>query len=148
MELLIWGLVFIVSLALLTKSSDWLLDSSEKIGLAAGLSPFIIGVTIVAFGTSVPELISSFFALAEGVSEIVIANAIGSNIANILLVVGCAALIGKRLKVTKDLIDLDLPLISLGTTIFFIVAWDGSVSRIESIVLVVTYIIFTYFSIT
>jgi cation:H+ antiporter len=130
----------------LVKGADWLLASSEKIGLRIGLSPFIIGVTIVAFGTSLPELISGFVAVANGVSEIVVANAVGSNIANILLVVGISAIVGKRLSVSKDLIDLDLPLIALSTAIFLLVAYDGSVTFFESMFLVITYVIYLGFS--
>jgi len=57
--ILFWILVFAISLALLVKSADWLLESSEKIGLKLGLTPFIVGVVIVGIGTSLPELISS-----------------------------------------------------------------------------------------
>jgi cation:H+ antiporter len=140
--LLIWIIVFVASMALLIKSSDWLLDSSEKIGLRAGMSPFLVGVTIVAFGTSFPELISSFFAIFNDASEIVVSNAIGSNIANILLVVGVAALVGKKLTVTKNLIDLDLPLIALSTTLFVIFAWSGTINIVESIILLFGYAIY------
>ena len=140
--LLIWVIVFIASMALLIKSSDWLLDSSEKIGLRAGMSPFLVGITIVAFGTSFPELVSSFFAIFNNASEIVASNVIGSNIANILLVVGVAALVGKKLTVTKNLIDLDLPLIALSTTLFVIFAWSGTINLIESIILLVGYAIY------
>lgn len=147
MTLIIWILVFLASLVLLIKSADWLLHSSEKIGLAIGLSPFIVGVTIVALGTSLPELISSMVAVFQGVSEIVVANVVGSNIANILLVVGVSVVLGKRLTVSKDLIDLDLPLLALATSIFLIVAWDGEVGIIESIILLVTYGIYLLFTI-
>jgi len=145
--LIIWIIVFIASLALLVKSADWLLGASEKIGLVIGLSPFIVGVTIVAFGTSLPELISSLVAVFQGVSEVVTANAVGSNIANILLVIGVSAILAKRLTVSKDLIDLDLPLLALGTTIFLITAWDGSITFVESIFLLITYGIYLFFSI-
>jgi len=144
--LIFWITVFIVSLFVLVKGADWLLASAEKIGLRIGLSPFIVGVTIVAFGTSLPELISGFVAVANGVSEIVVANAVGSNIANILLVVGISAIVGKRLSVSKDLIDLDLPLIALSTAIFLLVAYDGSVTFFESMFLVITYVIYLGFS--
>jgi cation:H+ antiporter len=130
----------------LVKGADWLLDSSEKIGLRIGMSPFVIGVTIVAFGTSLPELISSFVAVYNGIPDFVIANVVGSNIANILLVVGLATLISKRLQVTKDLIDLDLPLLAISTSIFLLVAWDGSVNFFESLFLIATYIIYLGFS--
>jgi cation:H+ antiporter len=144
--LIFWVAVFIVSLFVLVKGADWLLASSEKIGLRIGLSPFVVGVTIVAFGTSLPELISSFVAVSRGVTEIVVANAVGSNIANILLVVGISAIVGKRLVVSKDLIDLDLPLIALSTAIFLLVAYDGSITFFEAMFLTVTYVIYLGFS--
>ena len=136
---IIWIIVFIVSLAVLVKSAGWLLSGAERIGLAIGLSPFIVGVTIVGLGTSLPELISSFIAVFEGVPEIVVANAVGSNIANILLVVGLSTVIGRRLVVTKNLIDLDLPLLAIGTTLMIGVAWDREVTFLESVILLITY---------
>jgi cation:H+ antiporter len=144
--ILMWIVVFIVSLVVLVRGADWLLVSAEKIGLKIGMSPFVVGVTIVAFGTSLPELISSFVAVSQGLSEFVVANAVGSNIANILLVVGLATLVSKRLQVTKDLIDLDLPLLAISTSIFLLVAWDGSVNFFESLFLIATYIIYLGFS--
>lgn len=146
MPLFLWIIVFVVSLFFLVKGADWLLASSEKIGLRIGLSPFIIGVTIVAFGTSLPELISSFVAVIEGFPEIVAANAIGSNIANILLVAGLSAVVARRLTVTKDLIDLDLPLISITTVIFLLTAYDGQITFFESVFLVITYVVYLGFS--
>jgi cation:H+ antiporter len=144
--ILLWIVVFIVSLFVLVKGADWLLASAEKIGLKIGMSPFVVGVTIVAFGTSLPELISSFVAVSQGLSDFVIANAVGSNVANILLVIGLATLVSKRLQVTKDLIDLDLPLLAISTSIFLLVAWDGSVNFFESLFLLATYIIYLGFS--
>jgi len=138
----IWIIVFVVSLALLVKSSDWLLESAEKIGLQVGLSPFIIGITIIAFGTSFPELVSSFFAVFEGVPQIVSGNVIGSNIANILLVVGVAAVVARRLTVSTDLIDLDLPLLAISTALFVMVAWDAVITFPEAIILLVGYVVY------
>ena len=83
MLLLFWIFVFVVSLVALVKGADYLVESAEKIGLSFGLSPFIVGVTIVGIGTSFPELISSFVAVFQGLPEVVVANAVGSNIANI-----------------------------------------------------------------
>lgn len=73
--ILLWSLVFIVSMAVLVKGADWLIASAEKIGLSMGLSPFIVGVTIVGMGTSFPELISSLAATTRGVTDVVVANA-------------------------------------------------------------------------
>ena len=136
---LIWTLVFLASLVVLVKSADWLLESSERIGLAFGLSPFIVGVLIVGLGTSFPEIVAAFASLVKGVTTLIPANAVGSNIANILLIVGASAVVGKRLTVTKNLIDLDLPLLAITTAIFVAVALDGSIHVIESLFLVLSY---------
>ncbi|MBL7058107.1 calcium/sodium antiporter [Patescibacteria group bacterium] len=145
--LLFWVFIFIVSLAVLVKGSDWLLESAEKIGLALGLSPFVVGVVIVGVGTSFPELISSLMAVLKGATEIVAANAIGSNIANILLVVGISAIVGKKLRVSKNLIDLDIPLLAISTMLFLGVAWDRVITLPESAILITTYIIHLLYTI-
>jgi len=143
---LIWIIVFIVSLTVLIKGTDWLLKSAEKIGLAIGLSPFIIGVTIVGIGTSFPELISSLVAVFKNVTEIAPANAIGSNIANILLVVGFSAVFAKRLVVTKSLIDLDLPLLAISTVLFLGVVKDRQITFFEALLMVGVYIIYLLYT--
>lgn len=137
--LLLWIAIFIVSLAILVKGADWLLESSQKIGLVLGMSPFIIGVLIIGFGTSLPELISSLAAVLGGFTEIVPANAVGSNITNILLVVGLSTIIGRRLSTKRNLIYTDLPLISIATILFFVVAWDRKIIFAESIILLAAY---------
>jgi cation:H+ antiporter len=143
----VWIVIFIVSLVVLVKGADWLLQSAEKIGLALGLSPFIVGVVIVGAGTSFPELISSLVAVFKGASEIVTANAVGSNIANILLVVGASAVVGKKLAVKKNLIDLDLPLLAISTVLFLGVVYDGQVRFIEALLLLLAYGIYLAYSI-
>ena len=86
MQLLVfWILIFIISLYVLIKASDYFTESAENIGICLGISPFIVGVTIVAIGTSLPELVSSIIAVVQNSSEIVIGNVLGSNIANIFL---------------------------------------------------------------
>ncbi|MDH3648148.1 MAG: sodium:calcium antiporter, partial [Saprospiraceae bacterium] len=97
-EVLIDVLILLVSLAVLIKGSDWFVDSAEKIGLSFGISPFIIGVSIVAFGTSLPELASCVASVLGGESEIVIGVVVGSNITNILLVLGLVASYGTVIK--------------------------------------------------
>ncbi len=143
---ILWIFVFIISLVALVKGADWVLESAERIGLAAGLSPFIIGVTIIGFGTSLPELTSSITAVLHNASDIVVANAIGSNIFNILVIIGLASIVARRLIVTKDLIDLELPTLSITTAIFLLVVWDGKVTLYESIFLLITFIVYLGFS--
>ena len=147
--LIVWSLIFIVSLALLIKGADWLVESSEKIGKALKISPFIIGVTLVALGTSLPELASSLVAVFKDATEIVTANVIGSNIANILLIVGFSALATKSfLAVRRSLIDIDLPLLAAVTVLFGFILWDGKITRLEGLLLLLAflvYLLFTFF---
>ena len=144
--ILLWVVIFIVSLAILILGAEWLLISAQKIGLKIGLSPFVVGMTIVAFGTSLPELVSAIVANFRGLNEFAVANAVGSNIANILLVIGIATLFARKLQVTKDLINLDLPLLAISTSIFLLVAWDGKINFFESLFLLATYIIYVGFT--
>lgn len=137
-----WVLVFIVSLFVLVKSADWLIGSAERIGLAMGLSPFIIGVTIVSLGTSFPEVVAAMMATFRGVMDMAVASAVGSNVANILLVVGISAVVGYRLTFTQSLIDLELPLLAIGTVLFMGIAWNGQVGFWESLLMLGTYVIY------
>ncbi|MCS7183929.1 MAG: calcium/sodium antiporter [Patescibacteria group bacterium] len=147
MDLIFWLIIFVISIFALIKGSDILIDKSEKIGLAIGLSPFIVGVTIVAIGTSLPEVVSSIFAIIKGVYDLPVANAIGSNIFNILVIVGLSAIAAKRLVVSKNLIDLDSPLLAISTAIVFFTLWDKKVSQVESLIMFSTYLVYVIYTI-
>lgn len=139
MEIALWTGIFIVSLAALVKGADWLLMGARKVGLALGLPPFIVGVTLVGIGTSLPELLASTVAALKGLTDVAVANAVGSNIANILLVVGALAIFSRTVVVKKDLIDLDLPLLAVSTVLFVAVVVDRQVGFGEAILLLATY---------
>ena len=145
--ILFWSVVFVVALGVLVKGADWLLDSAEHLGIRFGFSPFVIGVLLTGVGTSLPELASGIAGVLQGAPEIVVANAVGSNIANIFLVMGIAAIVGRRLIVTRNLIDLELPLLAISTGLFILVISDGTVSQIEALFLVATYIVYLMYSV-
>jgi len=145
--LIFWILIFILSLVLLVKSADWFVESAEKIGLALKISPFIIGVTIVAIGTSFPELASSIAAVLKGASEIVTANVVGSNIANILLIVGLSAVAARTLLVKRSLIDLDAPFLAAATGLFIFIVWDGKIVFGEGILLLLAFMVYFLYTI-
>ena len=148
MPLAFWSFIFIVSMAFLVKGADWFVESAERIGLALKVSPFIIGVTIVALGTSFPELVSSLFAVFKDATEIIVANVIGSNIANILLIVGLAAIATKSfLAVKRSLIDIDLPLLASVTVLFAFILWDGIINRLEGILLLTAFLVYLLYTI-
>jgi len=145
--LFFWILIFLFSLTLLIKSADWLVESAEKIGLAFRISPFIIGVTIVAIGTSLPELASSVAAVLKDKTEIVSANAVGSNIANILLIIGISAVLARSLSVKRSLIDLDAPLLASTTILFLFIAWDKKINFVEGLLLLFAFLIYLLYTI-
>jgi cation:H+ antiporter len=135
-------LIFVVSLGALLKASDFFVAAAERVGLAIGISPFIIGVTIVAFGTSLPELATSLAAVFSGSSEIVIGNVIGSNITNILLVLGITAIVAKKIVMDFDIMDIEMPLL-LGSAFFlYFVLADNHVSLYESLLFLVALTVF------
>ncbi|MEM9151942.1 MAG: calcium/sodium antiporter [Cyanobacteria bacterium P01_F01_bin.3] len=139
-------LVFVLSLIALVKASDFFTDAAEKIGLTLGLPPFIVGVTIVSMGTSLPELLSSLFSIFQGAPEVVVSNVVGSNIANICLVIGTAAIISARcLRISYDLVSVDLPLFMGSALLFTLMAWDQSFSRGEALLLFIGYIMYLFY---
>jgi cation:H+ antiporter len=146
LDILLWAIILAVSLFVLIKASQYFTESAEKIGLFFGMPIFIVGVTIVAVGTSLPELISSIFAVLENSSEIVVGNVVGSNIANIFLILGITAIIGKRLKITYEILHVDLPILVASAFLLTVVIWDGTVTLPEAVLLILGIIV--YFSYT
>ncbi len=144
-ELFIWAGIFLFSLYLMIKGTDVFLENAERLGLFFKMPAFVIGVLIVGVGTSLPELTSSIVAVLRGVPEVVAAGAVGSNIANILLVGGIVALIGNRIRIDKDLLDAELPFFVLSTALFMGVAWDGKVGLIEALLLTATYAVYLFY---
>jgi len=141
-DLLLYLGMFIGSLIVLLKASDWFVDSAEKIGLSFGISPFIVGVTIVAFGTSLPELAASIASVFADNSEIVIGNVVGSNIANLLLILGITAILAKEIRLDFDIVDVDLPFL-VGTALFlWFACWDGKITIFETILFLTWLVLF------
>jgi len=135
-------LIFIVSLAVLLIASDKFVDSSEKVGLALGIPSFVVGVTIVAFGTSLPELATSIVSVYSGTSEVVIGNAVGSNITNILLVLGAAAIFGKGIKIEHDVMKSDMPMLFGSAFLMYFALQDLTLSMAECIIFLVALFVF------
>ena len=127
---------------MLIRGSNWFVDSAERIGLSLGISPFIIGVTIVAFGTSLPELASSVAAVLEGRSEIVTGIAIGSNVTNIFLVLGVVASLGPVITMEYDITDIDMPLLLGSAALLWFCLSDLQISLFEAILFLVALTVF------
>lgn len=145
MELLIMVGTLAVALAVLVKGADYFVDGAKQLGASLGMSSFVIGVFIVGIGTSLPELASSVAAALSGTTEIVIANAVGSNITNILLIVGILAALGGRLVIKQDLLKTELPLFFITGVYFVMVVLDGVVDRLEALLLLGTFAAYVWY---
>lgn len=139
-------LLFILSLFIVVKSADWFLASAEKVGLYLKIHSFILGVVLVGFGTSLPELTTSVAAVMDGQYGITVPNIIGSNIANILLIIGLCTIILGTIKFEKDLTDIDLPLLVSTTLLFGLLAVDGNLSRLDGGLLIASFIGYVVYS--
>lgn len=147
MEILIWLVALGGSLTLLVIAADYFTQSAERIGLYFGLSSFIVGATIVSIGSSMPELASSIIAVLNDVSDFPVSNAIGSNIANCLLIGGVASIMVGTLKVKHTLIDVDLPFFFCSTALFILLALDKVISVADAIIMLAFLAIFIFYTI-
>lgn len=137
-------LLLLIGLVTLIVGGEFLVRGAVGIAQKFRLSSLVIGMTVVSFGTSAPELIVSIKAALYGSSEIAMGNVIGSNIANIALVLGITVLIFP-LPVDRNSKIIDWPMMFIASILFYIFALSGDISRIEGIVLFVLLIAFIVF---
>ena len=133
----------------LAVGASWLVDGASRLALRFGISPMVVGLTIVGFGTSMPEFSVSVLAAARGSTDLSLGNAVGSNIMNLLLVLGVAAVvvpihvIGARKVLVRDLIFGLLP-----AAILLIMAHNGSISRVTAALLLTVFVVFIVVAVT
>lgn len=143
----------IIGFAALIYGANWLVDGASSVAKRAGIAPIVIGLTIVAFGTSMPELVVNVVSVLGGNPEIAIGNIIGSNIANILLILGIAGCIAP-LTVIKNTTWKEIPLALLASILVYVMASDlslgtgvtNTLDRIDGIILISFFIIFLYYT--
>jgi cation:H+ antiporter len=131
---------------LLYFGGDMLVRGAESLALRLGLTPLIVGLTVVAFGTSSPELFVSISAALDGLGDVAIGNVVGSNICNITLVLGLAALI-HPINVQAQLMRIDAPIMILCALLLAALLLDDTISRAEGMILVAGIVIYIIFSI-
>lgn len=136
MELLINIGFILASIVLLFFGAEWMVKGSSNLALRLGMQPVIVGLTIVAFGTSAPELLVSVDAAVAHQSGISIGNVVGSNFFNILVILGITAIFSPIL-VDKRLLKSDIPLMIAATGLFIFLFWDGRLEAWEGIVLLI-----------
>jgi cation:H+ antiporter len=146
-------ILFILGFVFLIKGADLLVDGASSIAKRFKISAIVIGLTIVSFGTSAPEMIVNIFASVGGNSDIAIGNILGSNIFNILLILGVSAIV-HPLKTKKNTVWKEIPLSLLAGVVLGVmvndILIDGSsfsgLTRIDGIILIMFFIIFLYYT--
>ncbi len=129
-------LVFIVAMAVLIKGADFVIEESERIALHYHISHFVIGATLVALGTSLPEMAASMMASATGKGDIAVSNIIGSNIINISLVLGLVFLISQKIMPSRDIFAKDSAWGLFPVMTFVLISFDGMISRFEGLMFI------------
>lgn len=155
MELILQFILLAVGFVFLIKGADWLVEGASSVASNFKVSKLLIGLTIVAFGTGAPELAVSFSSLINGSTDILIGNVIGSNIINVLLLIGIAAVI-HPIKVKKATVSKELPLLLLISTALIVLILDTNLaeamantfSRADAIICLLFFGIFLYYLIT
>lgn len=139
------GLI-IVGLIALVLGGELLVRGASRLAAYAGVSPLVIGLTVVAFGTSAPELAVSVNACLEGQSDMAVGNVVGSSIFNVLFILGISALISP-LVVSSQLIRIDVPLMIAASVLMLGLGWDGNVDRLDGVGLFLVLVLYTGWSV-
>ena len=134
--------LFFVGLGLLVLGAEWLVRGAARLAAAAGVSSLVIGLTVVAFGTSAPEMAVSVKAAWLGQPDMAVGNVVGSNVFNVLFILGASALITPLL-VAQDLVRRDVPLMIALSVVVLLMALDGGIGRIDGILLVIGLVAYT-----
>ncbi len=145
MEIVSNSAVFLLGLGLLVVSADWLIQSSVKLSLLYRLTPLFIGMVVIAFGTSAPEAGVGIMAAVRNQKGIALGNVIGSNIANIALILGLCAIL-KPLKVNRSIFRREIPFFLFATALFYGVSLDKIISRGDGLIFILCFMAFLILS--
>jgi cation:H+ antiporter len=136
--------LFAVGLVLLIVGAELLVRGASSLATAVGISPLVVGLTVVAFGTSSPELAVSTQASLAGQADLALGNVVGSNVFNVLFILGLSALIAP-LVVSQQLVRLDVPLMIAASVLLLLLALDGTIGRLDGALLFAGIVAYTTF---
>jgi cation:H+ antiporter len=139
-------LLALAGLALLVVGAEVLIKGASALAAAVGVSPLVVGLTVVAFGTSAPELAVSLLSAARDQADIAVGNVVGSNIFNVLFILGLSAL-AAPLEVNQKLLRLDVPLMIASATLVWVLSWDGHIGWLDGSLLSAGIVAYTVFAI-
>lgn len=140
-------IIFIAAMSALIYGADFIIKESERIALHFNISHFVIGATLIAFGTSLPEMAASMMASNQGKSEMAVANVVGSVIFNITLVLGVVFMIAKAMNPKRNLFSQDSAWVVVPVVMFLIMIQDGVIGRIDGILyllLMISFLVYLF----
>ncbi|MCH7902543.1 calcium/sodium antiporter [archaeon] len=137
--------IFVAGLFLLIKGADFFVEAASKIAKIIGVSDLAIGLTIVAIGTSLPEIAASIFAALSGEVSLAVGTVVGSNIANLSLVMAIAAIIFGRVQVEKKALEKELFIMLMVSILFYYFSFDGEISKEEGLLFIGLFVVYTFF---
>lgn len=141
MEMFVWILVLSIGLVLLVKGADLFVEGASALAARLGVAQLVIGLTVVAMGTSLPEAAVSISAVIKGNADITIGNVVGSNILNIFIILGLSALI-TPLAVEKSTVTIELPFLTGISVLLLLQGLDGTIGLADGIVQIVLFILY------
>ncbi|MBO7501684.1 MAG: calcium/sodium antiporter [Paludibacteraceae bacterium] len=133
--------LIVVGFVALVKGADWLVDGASALAKRFGISDLVIGLTVVAFGTSMPEFVVNMVSVADGSTDLAITNILGSNIINTFVILGLTAVVYPVVSQRTSRI-LDIPMATVAGILVLVFAWTGGIGRWEAVVLLVMFVIY------
>lgn len=143
---MVGNLIFIVlGITVVLIGANWLTDGSVAVAMRLGVSQLVVGLTVVAMGTSMPEFFSSLMSALQGQPGMAIGNVVGSNIFNTLLIVGVAAVVAP-IAIQRISLRRDMPFALIASMLLVVLASDGVIGRIDAIVMLAVFVVYMYFT--
>lgn len=135
--------LLVLGVIIVLKGADWLTDGAVNIATRFGVSQMVIGLTIVAMGTSMPEFCVSMVSALKGTPDLAVGNVVGSNTLNTLLIVGCSALVAP-IMVKRSSVKRDIPFAVVASLLMLLFCLDGAIGRVDAAVLFAGFCLFMF----
>lgn len=139
-------ILILIGIVLVVKGADWLTNGAVSVATRLHISQMVIGLTIVAMGTSMPEFCVSFVSALKGTPDLAVGNVVGSNIFNALLIVGVAAMVAPMV-IMKKTVKVDIPVGVIASLLLLILCLDGSISRFDAGAMFLLFLMYMYYTV-
>lgn len=139
-------ILLIIGIVVVLKGADWLTAGAVGMAERIGVPQIVIGLTIVAMGTSMPEFCVSLVSAVKGTPDLAVGNVVGSNIFNALLIVGCAAMVAP-IAIRHDTVRKDIPFALVASVVLLMMCFDGEIGRLDAAVLLALFLLFMFYTV-